>query len=532
MPGLAWFDHAHRALLTAPPSDAEESTALPVLALTSGEVDDDSRDDMCPACGRRDGIRFLGSAMATMLSVVVTTLFGDADLDRAEKKALVFTDSVQDAAHRAGFVQSRAHVFALRNAIRHAVADDSAPLDEIANLLVQDAGDDPDARYRLLPPDLVDRDEFVEFWKAPTLRSVPAAVLTRVKRRLQFDLAMEFGLQSRVGRTLELTGSLAASVAATEASMRAAARKVLDETPADGVIDGLAPASSSDEVAVRWVRGVLERMRDRGAIEHEWFTRYIEEDGKRWSIWGGRKRGVGMPAFPPGRDAPGYPRVGPHAPTGDDARRTHLDVVSSAQSWYAIWARKTLGSTPTDGVRLTSALLAELERTGLLRSHPVSGGAATAYLLPPSSIVIEPVDGAALARGDVRLECDVCRNPVTGTPDAIGQLRDGPCVSARCPGTLVSAASAAENYYRTLYDKGSMRRVVAREHTSLLDTKVRLEYENGFKASSDDPRHRTCSSRRRRSRWASTSATCRPSCSRVSRAASPPTCSASGAPGA
>lgn len=485
--GLAWFDHEHRALLTAPPSDIEDSTALPVLALTTGEVDDDSRDDMCPACGRRDGIRFLGSAMATMLSVVVTTLFGDADLDRAEKKALVFTDSVQDAAHRAGFVQSRAHVFALRNAIRHAVADDSAPLDEIANLLVQDAADDPDARYRLLPPDLVDRDEFIEFWKAPTLRSVPTAVLTRVKRRLQFDLAMEFGLQSRVGRTLELTGSLAASVSTTEASMRAAGRKVLDETPADGVIGGLAPASSSDEVVVRWVRGVLERMRDRGAIGHEWFTRYIEEDGKRWPIWGGRPRGVGMPAFPPGRDAPGYPRVGPHAPTGDDAKRTHLDVVSSAQSWYAIWARKVLGSTPTDGVRLTSALLGELERTGLLRSHPVSGGAATAYLLPPSAIVVEPVDGAALTRGDVRLECDVCRNPVTGTAGALGQLRDGPCVSARCPGTLVPAASAPENYYRTLYDKGSMRRVVAREHTSLLDTKIRLEYENGFKASSDDP---------------------------------------------
>lgn len=485
--GLAWFDHEHRALLTAAPSDTDESTALPVLALTTGEVDDDSRDDMCPACGRRDGIRFLGSAMATMLSVVVTTLFGDADLDRAEKKALVFTDSVQDAAHRAGFVQSRAHVFALRNAIRHAVADDSAPLDEIANLLVQDAGDDPDARYRLLPPDLVDRDEFIEFWKAPTLRGVPAAVLTRVKRRLQFDLAMEFGLQSRVGRTLELTGSLAASVSTTQASMRAAGRKVLDETPADGLIDGLAPASSSDDVVVRWVRGVLERMRDRGAIEHEWFTRYIEDDGKRWSISGGRKRGVGMPAFPPGRDAPGYPRIGPHAPSGDDAKRTHLDVVSSAQSWYAIWARKVLGSTPTDGVRLTSALLAELERTGLLRAHPVSGGAATAYLLPPSGVVVQPVSFNGRGAEPVRLECDVCRNPVTGTTDAVLQLSGGPCVSARCPGRLTLLHIEDENYYRTLYDKGSMRRVVAREHTSLLDTKLRLQYENGFKASSEDP---------------------------------------------
>lgn len=485
--GLAWFDHEHRTLLTSRPEDGADDTTLPVLALTGTDADDDSRDDLCPACGRRDGIRFLGSAMATMLSVVVTTLFGDADLDRAEKKALVFTDSVQDAAHRAGFVQSRAHVFALRNAIRQAVADDASPLDEIANLLVQQAGDDADSRYRLLPPDLVDRDEFREFWATPTLRSVPAAVLTRVKRRLQFDLAMEFGLQSRVGRTLELTGSLAASVSVTDAALRAAGRKVLDDTPADGVIDGLAPTSSDDDTVTRWVRGVLERMRDRGAIEHEWFTRYIEEDGKRWPIWGGRKRGVGMPAFPPGRDAPGYPRVGPHAPTGDEARRTHLDVVSSSKSWYAIWARKVLGATPTDGVRLTAALLAELERTGLLRSHPVSGGAATAYLLPPSAIVVQPVAAAGAATEPTRLECDVCRNPVTGTLDAVRQLAGGPCVSARCPGHLVMSPLDTENYYRSLYDKGSVRRVVAREHTSLLDTKVRLEYENGFKASSDDP---------------------------------------------
>lgn len=486
--GLAWFDHEHRAISLSRPDDVDErGTALPVLALTSGEIDDDSRDDVCPACGRRDGIRFLGSAMATMISVVVTTLFGDAELDRAEKKALVFTDSVQDAAHRAGFVQSRAHVFALRNAIRHAVADDATPLDEIANLLVNEAGDDVDSRYRLLPPDLVERDEFIDFWKAETLRSVPAAVLTRVKRRLQFDLAMEFGLQSRVGRTLELTGSLAASVSATEASLRAAGRKVLDENSADGVIDRMDPSSTSDEGVVRWVRGVLERMRDRGAIEHEWFTRYIEEDGKRWPIWGGRKRGVGMPAFPPGRDAPGYPRVGPHAPTGDDARRTHLDVVSSAQSWYAIWARKVLGSTAADGVRLTAALLAELERAGVLRSHPVSGGAATAYLLPASSIVVQPIDSSGRGAEPIRLECDVCRNPVTGTTEAVLQLATGPCVSARCPGRLALLHIEDENYYRSLYDKGSVRRVVAREHTSLLETKTRLEYENGFKTSSEDP---------------------------------------------
>lgn len=487
VPGLAWFDHEHRALLAAPPADADESNALPVLALTTGDVDDDSRDDMCPACGRRDGIRFLGSAMATMLSVVVTTLFGDADLDRSEKKALVFTDSVQDAAHRAGFVQSRAHVFALRNAIRHAVADDPAPLDEIANLLVQDAGDDADARYRLLPPDLVEREEFVEFWKTPTLRSVPPQVLTRVKRRLAFDVIMEFGLQSRVGRTLELTGSLVASTWMSGSDMETIGRRTLDAVAVDQDLIAAPPAEADHEVIVRWVRGVLERMRDRGAIHHEWFDRYIVEDGRRWSIWGGRPRGVGMPAFPPGRDAPGYPRVGPHAPVGNEAQRTQLDVVSSSQSWYADWARKNLGVSRADGVRLTEFLLADLERSAVLEMRPAGGDVARAYALRSTLIHVHPVDSTALAAGAVRLRCDVCSNPVTGTRNAIDQLCDGPCMTARCPGSLRRTAEEPENYYRALYDKGSMRRVVAREHTSLLDTKVRLEYENGFKASSDDP---------------------------------------------
>ncbi|MGM7698485.1 DEAD/DEAH box helicase [Microbacterium sp. A84] len=485
--GLAWFDpQARRLSSTEPSGDESAEYMLPVLALTGDDVDDDSRDDVCPACQRRDGIRFLGSAMATMLSVIITTLFGDAQLDHAEKKALVFTDSVQDAAHRAGFVQSRAHVFALRNAIRQAVDDQPASLDEIVNLLVQKAGDDRDARYRLIAPELVDREEFSPFWSAKTIRAVPTAVLNRVKRRLLFDVELEFGLHSRVGRTLELTGSLAAAVDVTDAKLEALGRRILTEAEPDGLLDGFNPAEASPAIVVRWVRGVLERMRERGAIEHEWLSKYISEDGRRWRVWGGRPRGSGMPAFPPGREAPAFPRVGPQAPTGDDGHRTHLDVVSSSQSWFAVWARKVLQVPASDGASLTRALLAELEKDGLLRSRPIGTGTAVAYMLPASAITVTPVSLADLKSGAVRLVCDVCQNPITGTREVVDSLSDGPCFSARCPGTL-HPAPAEENYYRTLYDAGQMRRVVAREHTSLLDGPTRLAYENGFKSAEADP---------------------------------------------
>lgn len=484
--GLAWFDPGLRRISAAIPEDDDGTTVhLPVLTLTGDDASDDSRDDVCPACQRRDGIRFLGSAMATMLSVIVTTLFGDAQLDRAEKKALIFTDSVQDAAHRAGFVQSRAHVFALRNAIRQAVGDQPAPLDEIVTRMVQQAGDDADARYRLVAPELVEREDFAPFWSSDTLRQVPTQVRTRINRRLLFDVAMEFGLHSRVGRTLELTGSLAAGVDASDAKLEALGRKVLVDGGAE-TLGGLSAADADPTIVLRWVRGVLERMRERGAIEHEWFAKYIAEDGRRWNVWGGRPRGSGMPAFPPGREAPAFPRVGPHAPTGTDGHRTHLDVVSSSQSWFATWARKTLSVTPGEGSTLTAALLASLAKDGLLHTMNIATGSATVYAIPPASVIVAPVTDAELFDGRTRLVCDVCQNPITGLPSAVAALHDGPCMSARCPGRL-RTAQTGQNYYRGLYDEGQMRRVVAREHTGLLDDDLRLQYENAFKSSDEDP---------------------------------------------
>lgn len=489
--GLCWFSVRERALSLKAPTledaNVQQGTVLPVLALMDEDAGDQSNDDMCPSCQRPDGIRFLGSAVATMLSVAITSVFADANLDGSEKKALVFTDSVQDAAHRAGFVQSRSHVFSLRNAIRAAVGDHPIALDSLVEALIQGA-DDRFARYRLLPPDLVDRDEFRPFWEAENARAVPASVLRKVRRRLLLDVELEFGLQSRVGRTLELTGSLAAEVdAGTPALLAKVARTTLDGFSRQAELDEDGPGDVAADTLVTWVRGVLERMRDRGAIEHEWFKKYIENDGRRWAVWGGRPRGQGMPAFPRGRDAPGYPRVGGHAvTTGPDSQKTHLDVATSTQSWFALWAKRVLHVTAADGAKLTRLLFAALEREGIVASTAVGGGSATVYHLHPSRVMVEPVASGARDAGRHLLVCDVCRNPVPGTAQVIDQLDGAPCFAARCPGRQ-QRQRVGQDYYRNLYDAGDMRRVVAREHTSLLDDGTRLAYENGFKAAIEQP---------------------------------------------
>lgn len=133
-------------------------------------------------------------------SVTLSTMFGDEALDPREKKALVFTDSVQDAAHRAGFVESRSHTLTLRALLRHAVGEHPVALDSLVDQAIARAGDDQFRRYRIIPPDLVERAEFAPFWQRSRAHEVPVRVRARVRRRLLFDAVLEFGLQTPTSR--------------------------------------------------------------------------------------------------------------------------------------------------------------------------------------------------------------------------------------------------------------------------------------------------------------------------------------------
>lgn len=479
--GLVWFSVRHRELLTSVAEDDPElrdGWILPVLTNVGPDADEDSRKDTCPSCGQEDGIRFLGSAIATLLSVSLSTLFGSPSLDAAEKKALVFTDSVQDAAHRAGFVQARSHTLSLRSVFREAVAEGALTLDALVDEVIRQAGNDPFARYRILAPDCADRESFVDFWRAKTLRSVRASVRSRVRKRLALDAALEFGLNSRTGRTLELTGSAAVEVeAGLPTRMASIARTALQGTSWQDRLDAQA---RDDTTLVRWVRGVLDRMRAQGAIDHPWFDRYRADDGRDWSIWGGRPRGEGMPAFPRDRPAPAYPKVG-----GPGRATRGLDAVTSAQSWYARWTGRVLDVSALDGGRLARLLLDRLARDGVLMTTTSDSG-ATVYAIPASGIVVAPTELADLSAGRHLLVCDTCRATTPGSVAAVEQLAGAPCLHVRCRGRLAFEA-LPDNFYRRLYASPDMRRVVAREHTSLLDDETRLVYEDGFRKAGGTP---------------------------------------------
>lgn len=477
---LRWFHVAQRQILKRAPEGeaAQDGSVLAVLTHVDEDANEDSRKDTCPSCEQRDGIRFLGSAIATQLSVALSTLFGSTNLDTSEKKTLVFTDSVQDAAHRAGFVQARSHSLTVRSVLREAVGDEARSLDTLAERVIQRAGDDAGLRYRILPPDQADKREFRPFWERKTLGGVPRGVRGRVARRLAFDAALEFGLQSRLGRTLELTGTIAAQVEAAPGVMLAAARHAIDEAGGQLSLDD----RHGDAVLLAWVRGVLEHMRERGSIEHQWLRKLIEEDGNRYFVWRGRPRSDGMPAFPIGRTAPAFPRVGPASSNRDNV----LDPVAGAQSWYAQWAARSLKVSGAEGGVLARLLLKQLAAADVLTVTSNKAGAEV-FAIPPSAVIVEPVGRQGLRGKRHLLVCPVCQVQVPGTAVVIDQLDGAQCVVTRCDGRLDRAAGEPDNFYRRFFSTREVQRVIAREHTSLLDDATRISYENGFKGKADLP---------------------------------------------
>lgn len=470
---LAWLLVTERRISfdTPSPKDLADGTALPVLVHWGDSAGPDSAGDACPSCRQADGIRFLGSAIATMLSVSLSTLFGTPGLDAREKRALVFTDSVQDAAHRAGFVQSRSHALTLRTLVRQALDGGETDLESLVHRMIQLAGTDPVARYRLLPPELAEREAFAEFWNRPT---ITAKARNLVRQRLLLDVELEFGLRAAVGRTLQSTGTAIAQVDVSAAVLRSAATEAIEDAEAQQVLGGIAETR-----LLAWVRGVLEHLRARGAIEHEWFDKFRREDGNRWWLTGGRRRGEGMPGFGKGSSAPGFAILGGAA--GD----TDLEPVASARGWYALWTAKVLGVPPGEAAVLSRLLFARLRQRDVLGEVTTKSGGQT-FHLPATSIVTRVVTDAELDSTTIALICDTCRNAVHSYPESVTQLDGAQCLVARCRGRQ-RRHQLADNFYRKMYATTDVRRVVAREHTSLLPAEVRLAYESEFKKTDPPP---------------------------------------------
>ena len=119
----------------------------------------------CPECGSEKSLSMMGSRAPSLLSVAISHLFLSAYNE--DKKLLAFTDSVQDASHRAGFFGARTYRFNLRTAVQAVLeeSNEDVPLAELSDR-VFDFWDQRQPRAKLIatlmPADLREYSPYVQ----------------------------------------------------------------------------------------------------------------------------------------------------------------------------------------------------------------------------------------------------------------------------------------------------------------------------------------------------------------------------------
>ncbi|NYI03500.1 DEAD/DEAH box helicase [Allostreptomyces psammosilenae] len=477
-------------------ADAQEPRdAWFALAITDRKTADRAAlEDRCPACGTDNGIRFLGTALAALASATVTQLFtgGDIALVPEERKTLLFNDSTQDAAHRAGYVANASYKFSLRSLLAHNLEDSGEPValnELIGNIL--DSVDDPQALAAVVPPDLHDETGVDALLSGRAAGD--ASTWRLIGERLAFATVMEFGLRSRQGRTLELTRTAAAEVRVDEPErITALARDLHLSLPGRLLtLDGL----PTPERYLAFVRGLLERVRLRGGVRHRWLEPWMRDAGvTRFKIWGGRPDG--MPAFPEGVAAPRFLLDG-------QKDGSSFDTVTGRLGWYQDWTRRCLGLDAAGATEYLRRLLPLLAEENVLAVRTAQDRTTRVYGLQPGHIEVRLLGDAVANKAFV--SCEACGWQQVVPPHRRTRWYGHPCLRYRCSGILTAPQTPVEeagppsgagraggfavgrsrdyrdDYYRRLYLTGGTFRVVTAEHTGMLTRPQRESVERAFR---------------------------------------------------
>ena len=393
-------------------------------------------------------------------------MFGSDYVAEGERKLLAFTDSVQDASHRAAFFSGRTHRFNLRATLSGALqAKGQVVLPEVAEVVLAraDQGENPaDDLFSLIPPDLLLEDWLSAAWQSP---GSPGALRARqdLARRIGFDAVLEAGLRSRLGRTLETTGTAVAEVIINEDEWGRVVGFATEAVQANA-----GQLITEPDVVQTWAEGVIERLRLRGGIFHPFLDRYVAANGKRWEIWGGGEQLA--PKFPKGISAPSFFASG---------QSDEFDPISGSQTWLRLWTTRVLGVDGAAADLSLRDLLNIFTDIGVVQARNSTKGMV--WGLPQERILfvdVAPVDGHEPL---TELRCNLCAHRYYATPVRLGRWMGRPCLRLRCTGVYEPSRVPETNFYRSLYRSGRIRRVVAAEHTGLLSASQREKIENGFK---------------------------------------------------
>ena len=485
----------------------------------------------CPWCGASNAMRIFGARSATLSSALFGHLNSSAAND--DHKLILFSDAVQDAAHRAGFIEARNYLFSVRQAMAGFIRDVSTqdmPFDSFLTGITaywkdkigrtdelrrskypgvaKRADDIATARFvtTFVPSDMLWRRAWTDFeshaadlWRAPgdggyienvstdedRYRFVPALTeetqagidrtpwgwfAENVMGRLRWSAFMELTARTRSGRTIELAGI---GTISPMSDLIESAAEMLREVLAESVgkLRDLSPRQ-----LVPFITGFLMQQKTRGDFDLRGiqglddFNRYVET-GEDYIF----NRSLTLPTF--GKNfQPPAPLVLMSLPS---AKNRFFDSIlpksASGETWYTVWATKIFGADLDVAAaydEIYAKLLKVLEHHELVRTVWMSGREnACVYLLNPQTWLVK--------RRLKKAVCPVCGrwHVIEDDPLVVESWEVMPCLSKDCIGARHDVYDYTEE--ESLY-RGVPVRAAAREHTANVEGNERGRIERSF----------------------------------------------------
>ena len=392
---------------------------------------------ICPCCGSRRGLSIMGLRSATEISASLSQMFASKFND--DKKTLAFSDSVQDAAHKAGFFNSRTWRFGLRTAIQKYCTEfgEGKNLAEFQEGFIKywhEHMTDEEFVSFFIPPNLTWKHAYEDMIENRKFGKDKQAqiLMYEIEQRLKYEIMLEYGLTGKIGRTLEKSGCSVISFDPEDITEIAEAvqERSINEL---GVF-----TSETIEDYERMVAGYLNIMRQNGAFEDPVFDAYTNN---RW-----------LPGRQSGRNTPRF-----IAEKLGTSKKT-FDYDAPGSNKYSYWIAeccKTFMVEESNFRFICQFILDAAVKQGVVSVVPSSPDFKVYGLNKERVFISEDVK---------QMRCTTC-----GTVYAVS----------------AENSSIGLGYYGKLYHAGDLERINAREHTGLLERPDREQLEIDFKRKKD-----------------------------------------------
>lgn len=424
----------------------------------------------CPFCGSTGGLAIMGIRSATAISAGISEIYSSKFND--DKKMLAFTDNVQDAAHHAGFYNNRTWRFLLRSAMQQyfMVEEKEYSLKEFADRCVaywKASMGKEDFAANFMPQNLTWMRGYENLCSTGHLLEDEDSkrLIDYVTKRFDYEIYLEYGLSSRIGRSLEKAGCSVVSFDVDNAIDRISER-IANEV---GVLQ-----SADRETFTKMVLGFLTNMRINGAFFHPAYQVFLANKGSDYTIQKlpGQKW---MPAARKGRNVPKFIAI------NNGMKKVGYFDEPNNTSWYGKWIQNYLPvmHRESDALDISKIILEELTGIGLLQKNTETEN-VDIYGIDPEKCTVS---------GDVRqLVCDECGAKISVSGKNASLMEGACCMRSACNGHMHVMEKSDLDFYGKLYTNGEMIRIVAKEHTGLLQRDDRESLERTFKKPNKDKR--------------------------------------------